>query len=122
MKRFKQLIFTIVVSILVAGLPIWFKSNDNNANDFLIPLMASLILGITFIVLTKHKISTICYATTFGVIAAIIINITIDTKRDTTSHNLLPFEVLIDTIFVFFASFAGASLGNFIRLLVKRKH
>jgi hypothetical protein len=119
MKKTKLVIWLVFIAILVAGLPMWFTSNHNHINDLSILLPVALLLAIVFSVLTKLQLKTICFVTVIGVIVSIIIKIIIDTNIDPTSHNLFPFEILIDGFFVLLASLIGAAIGIVIRLLIK---
>jgi hypothetical protein len=100
---------------------IWFSSNHNRNNDFTIPFVLSVLCVLAFSILSQLKIRKIVFATTIGVIVALIIKIIIDWQFDPTSHNLFPFEIMIDLISILIASLIGAAVGLIYRKFIKKK-
>ena len=118
----KKRLFIIIalVTVAVTGIFIWFSPNHNHSNDFTIPFVLSVLFALTFSILTQLQINKILLATTSGVMIALIIKIIIDLQFDPTSHNLFPFEILIDLIFILIASLIGAGIGFIYRRFRKR--
>jgi hypothetical protein len=54
-------------------------------------------------------------AMTVGVLCAYMIRVQIDVARDRSAHNLLPFELLLDSMSVFAFSLVGALIGYNVR-------
>ena len=113
--------FIVLITVVVTGIFIWFSSYHNHNNDFTIPFVLSVLFALTFTILTELQIKKIVFATTIGVIIALIIKIIIDWQFDPTSHNLFPFEILIDLIIISIASLIGAAIGFIYRKFRKRK-
>src|SRR5204862_2260084 len=118
-KRFFA--FIVLITVVVTGIFIWFSSNHNHNNDFTIPFVLSVLFALTFTILTELQIKKIVFATTTGVITALIIKIIIDWQFDPTSHNLFPFEIVIDLLVISIASLIGAAIGFIYRKFRKRK-
>lgn len=110
----KLFIWLLLISILAAGLPIWFTSYTNymNKGEIGFSLLLTILLAVIFTLRTKLQIHTIYFAITLGFIIAIFIKVTIDGQTDPTSHNLLPFEILIDGCSAFGASLIGIAIGS----------
>lgn len=113
--------FMVLVTVVVTGMFIWFSSNHNHNKDFTIPLVLSILFAVAFSILSGFQINRIAQATTIGVIAALIIKIVIDLQFDRTSHNLFPFEIIIDLILVSIASLIGVVIGAVYRRFIKGK-
>ena len=112
--------FIVLITVIMTGIFLWFFSDHNQNNDFTIPFVLSVLFTLSFSILTELQIKNIVFATTIGVIIALIIKIIIDTQFDPTSHNLFPFEILIDLIFILIASLIGAGIGFIYRRFRKR--
>src|SRR5204863_7853491 len=95
-KRFFA--FIVLITVVVTGVFIWFSSDHNHNNDFTIPFILSILFVIVYSIFTAFQINKIVSATIIGVIVALIIKIKIDWQYDPTSHNLFPFEIIIDFI------------------------
>ncbi len=83
-------------------------------------IAASLLLPFAFCLFTNLKIWKATFVTTFAGMIGTIIKIIVDIHKDPTSHNLLPIEIIINTLLIFTISFASAALGTAIKLLIKR--
>ncbi len=112
--RAKLVILLLLIAIFGAGLPMWFTF-EHNKNNLTIPLIISLLLAFVFSVWTKLKLAMVYFVTTIGVLISIIIKIIIDAYIDPTSHNLFPFEILIDGFYVLCTSLIGAAIGVLIK-------
>ena len=113
--------FIVLITVVVTGIFIWFSSIHNHNNDFTVPFILSVLSTLSFSILTELQIKKIVFATTIGIMIALIIKIIIDTQFDPTSHNLFPFEIMIDLIFISIASLIGAAIGFIYRKFRKRK-
>jgi len=101
---------------------IWFSSNHEHNNDFTIPLTLTLLLAFAFSIITRFKIAKIIFATTIGVLLSIIIKINIDWHYDPTSHDLFPFEILIDAFVIFVTAIIGVLLAVLFRWITKKRN
>jgi hypothetical protein len=113
--------FIVVMATVVTGIFIWFSSNHNHNNDSTIPVALSVLVALTFSIVTELQLRKILFATTIGVIIALVIKIIIDLQFEPTSHNLFPFEILIDLIIISIASLVGAGIGFLYRRFRKQK-
>ena len=112
--------FIVLITVVVTGIFIWFSSDHNHNNDATIPFVLSASFALAFSILTELQLRKIVLATMIGVIIALIIKIIIDWQFDPTSHNLFPFEIMIDLIFILIASLIGAGIGFIYRRFRKR--
>ena len=113
--------FIVLITVIMTGIFLWFSSYHNQSNDFTIPFVLSLLFPLAFSILTELKIKRIVFATIIGVIIALIIKIIIDLRFDPTSHNLFPFEIMIDLFIISIASLVGAAIGFIYRKFRRRK-
>jgi len=113
--------FVVLITVVVTGIFIWFSSSHNHNNDFTIPFVLSVLFALAFSILTELQIKKIVFATIIGVITALIIKIIIDLQFDPTSHNMFPFEIIIDLIIISIASLIGGVIGFIYRRFRKRK-
>lgn len=120
-KLTRQFAFIVLISIVGTGIFIWFTSDHNHNNDFTIPFALAILFALAFSILTELQKRKIVIATTIGVMIALIIKIKIDWQFDPTSHNLFPFEIIIDSIVISIASLIGAALGYIYRKYIKKK-
>ena len=115
-------VLNVLVTVVITGMFIWFSSNHNVQNkDFTIPFFLSILFALGFGILTELQLIKIIAATTIGALIALIIKIIIDWQFDPTSHNLFPFEIVIDSIAFSIASSIGAAIGFIYRRFIKRK-
>jgi len=117
----RSVAFIVLISVVVTGIFVWFSSNHNHNNDFTIPLVLSVLFALAFSILTELQLRKIVFATTIGVVTALIIKITIDSQFDPTSHNLFPFEIMIDFVLISIASLIGVAIGFIYRKFRKSK-
>jgi len=113
--------FIVFITLVVTGIFIWFSSGHNHNNDFTIPFYLSALSVLVFRILTDLQTKKIVFATIIGVILALIIKIIIDWQFDPTSHNLFPFEIMIELFFISIASFIGATIGFIYRKIRESK-
>jgi hypothetical protein len=86
-----------------------------------IPCGLAVLYALAFTILTQVEQKKIVWATTIGAMIAIVINFFIDWHFDPTSHNLLPFEFILDVVVVLFASIIGVAIGSIYRWFRKRR-
>jgi len=120
MKK-RPLLFIVLITVVVTGIFIWFSSNHNSNGDLTISFVLSGLFALAFSILTGLQLRKIVLATMIGAIMALIIKIIIDWQFDPTSHNLLPFEILIDLVIISIASLIGTGIGLVYRKVRKRK-
>ena len=113
--------FIVLITVVVTGIFIWISSYYNHNIDFTIPFVLSVLFAFAFSILTELQLRKIMLATTIGVIIALVTKIIIDWQLDPTSHNLFPFEIMIDLFVISIASLIGATIGLVYRRLRKRK-
>ena len=112
--------FIVLITVVVTGIFIWFSSDHNHNNDSTIPFVLSVSFALAFSILTELQLRKIVLATIIGVIIALIIKIIIDWQFDPTSHNLFPFEIMIDLFIILIASLIGTAIGFIYRKFRKR--
>ena len=93
----------LLVSVLIAGMPIWFTSYHTFTNTKIIRLSAILTILLSLLVslITKDQSKKVLYTIAPGFIIATIIKIIIDSISDPSTHNLLPFEMIYYAIMAF---------------------
>jgi hypothetical protein len=111
-----------IVAVLAVGLPIWFNANHNHDNDATLTLATPFILAIVYKMATKLSLRFICVAIVTGALMALIIKMFIDWHFDPTSHNLFPFEIVINGILISFVVLIGISVGGVIQWLRARRN
>jgi len=111
----------VLIAIAVTGMFIWLSTDYNHNNDMTIPFALSVLFALTLSILTELQTKKILFATIIGVLILIIIKIIIDWQSDPTSHNLFPFEILIDLIVISATSLIGVAMGLIYRGLRRRK-
>src|SRR6478609_5021079 len=117
----KPFAFIVLITIVVTGVCIWFSSDHNHNNDFTIPFFLTVLFVPAFSILNALQIGKIAGATIIGVVSSLIIKIIIDWQFDPTSHNLFPFEIIIELLFISIASLIGAAIGFIYRKFIKGK-
>jgi len=119
--KIKSFAFIVLITVVLTGLFIWFSSNHNHNDDFIIPFILSVLFALAFHLLTELQKRKIVLATAIGVTLALIVKIIIDWQFDPTSHNLFPFEIVMDFTIVSIASLIGVGFGYIFRRLRRRK-
>ena len=107
----KAKLLALLISVIVIAVPFVISSTHNHNNDLGIPLILCTILALLLVLFLKLEVITSAALTTAGGIIAMIIGMFVDWHYDPTSHNLFPFEIVINTILFFIASITGAGLG-----------
>ncbi len=115
-KVIRWFVFTIMP---LTALELWF-SFYHTISEFNMFIVSTVVLPFAFCLLTNLKIWKASFITTVAGITGTLIRITLDIHKDPTSHNLLPIEIIINTLLIFTISYASAALGTAIKLLIKR--
>lgn len=106
----KQLLW---ITVFVTGLPLWLISYELlsfTAVRWLV-LGVLALLAAFFMWRTKQPVLKTTMVTVGGYMIAYCFKIVVDTALDPTSHNLLPFELVMVAMLAFIASFLGSLLG-----------
>jgi ammonia channel protein AmtB len=119
--KIKLFISLIIIAAIVVGMFTWFSSNHEHDNDFTLLFSLSILLALLFTITTRLEIVRIIFATTIGVLLSIIIKIIIDWHYNPTSHNLFPFEIIIDAFLIFIVTLIGALAGALFRWIIKKR-
>ena len=106
----------LLISVLTAGTPM-FTSYHTFTNTKIIRASAILTILLTLLVslLTKDQTKKVLYTIVSGFIIATIIKIIIDFIADSSTHNLLPFEMIYYAIMAFLAALIGIGAGFVIK-------
>ena len=120
--KIRLFILLILIASIVIGVSIWLSSYPEVVGIFTLTFNLSVLLTLAFTILTKVELIKIIFATMLSAMFAIIIAIMIDVSFDPTSHNLLPFEIIIDIYWLLIACLIGVLPGALFRWLKKRKH
>jgi len=107
----------LLVSVLTAGVPIWFTSYHTFTNTKIIrgSAILTILLSLFVSLITKDQYKKIGYTIVSGFILATIIKIMIDSISDPSTHNLLPFELIYYAIMAFLAALIGVGAGFVIK-------
>jgi hypothetical protein len=111
-----------IIAVLAVGLPVWFNANHNHSNDATLTLAIPFMLALVYKMATKLSLRFICVAIITGALAAFVIKMFIDWHFDPTSHNLFPFEIIINGMLISFAVLIGISIGGIIQWLRARRN
>ncbi|HSB94508.1 MAG TPA: hypothetical protein VLC28_15395 [Flavitalea sp.] len=117
MKSFAGIVF---ITTIVTGLFTWFSSNHNHNNDIAMTLLLSILFALACDMLTNFDNGKIVFATATGITLALVVKILIDWQFDPTSHNLFPFEIVINFIAASVASLVGIGCGYVYRRIRRR--
>ncbi|MGB2959967.1 MAG: hypothetical protein WBD30_13850, partial [Bacteroidota bacterium] len=110
----------LVLGLLVSGIPTLLVA-DYGFNN-LLPywsiglFIASLKMGVTFPV----RVWRWGMAVGLGLPIAVILRVIVDVSRDSSSHNLFPFEILIALCIAAVCSFLGAYLGTMVGQIIDK--
>lgn len=111
----------LLISVLTAGIPIWFTSYHTFTNTKIIRVSAilTLLLSLFVTLITKDQYKKIFYTIVAGFIIATFIKIIIDSIPDPSTHNLWPFEIIYYTMMAFLAALIGVGVGFVIKRFFK---
>ena len=111
----------LLISMLTAGIPIWFTSYHTFTNTKIIRVSAilTLLLSLLVTLITKDQYKKIFYTIVSGFIIATFIKIIIDSIPDSSTHNLWPFEMVYYIIMACLAALIGVGAGFLIKRLFK---
>ena len=107
----------LLISVLTAGIPIWFTSYHTFTNTKIIRVSAilTLLLSLLVTLITKDQYKKIFYTIVSSFIIATFIKIIIDSIPDSSTHNLWPFEMIYYTIMAILAALIGVGAGFVIK-------
>jgi hypothetical protein len=113
-------IVTILVGIIISGLAYWFHPYNQNTvfgiNKWVIMGIGAFLGTLLLMVFLKEKPLKIALFVSLGVLLGVFARIIYDiTLRDSTSHNLFPFEIIISSIVTVPCAFTGVYLGFLIK-------
>lgn len=111
----------LLISVLTAGIPIWFTSYHTFTNTKIIRVSAilTLLLSLLVTLITKDQYKKIFYTIVSSFIIATFIKIIIDSIPDSSTHNLWPFEMIYYTIMAILAALIGVGAGFVIKRFFK---
>ena len=111
----------LLISVLTAGIPIWFTSYHTFTNTKIIRVSAilTLLLSLLVTLITKDQYKKIFYTIVSSFIIATFIKIIIDSIPDSSTHNLWPFEMIYYTIMAILAGLIGVGAGFVIKRFFK---
>jgi hypothetical protein len=118
MKR-KVVIWIIFVGIIVGGISYWFNAyNEGEVNGISIYVLmgSGAFLG-SFILdlLLNEKSSKIALLVWAGALLSIFGRIVVDGIRDSSTHNLFPFELIFASFIIVPFAFIGAYFSQLIK-------
>lgn len=114
----------LLLDFLVMGVPLWLLpySKVTLPNAFLHPGLA--VLGITALLLAFHRVERfwkVALWVTCALLVALLLRDVVDIARDSTSHNLLPFEFIIAFLVGAAVTFPAAGLGGLLAWFKERR-
>ncbi len=111
----------LLVSIVVTGAPLWFTTYKDLSDGKIIWVSGAMALITTFVagILTGRKYLLIVSTVAGGFFVAYIIKIVEDVARNSTDHNLLPFELIFVGFISLCATFTGIALAWISRKLFR---
>jgi hypothetical protein len=110
----KLVIWLTLILLLFVSLEVFIIS-DNNPVSSRFPFFATMLIAFFFSLKTTLEEEKICFVTTVIGIAALIVKIIIEKGKNPSSHNLFPFEILIDAPIVFVTSLIGSKTEAALR-------
>jgi hypothetical protein len=122
MKPKKLFLFlsALVICYLAMGVPYWQKPYSNvSLPDSLYELGLWLVIA-SAAAFRLHGFGFLWTAGSFGLVAPMVVatRITVETARDSSTHNLFPFEIAIAVFVGFSAAAFGAVIGTVIERLL----
>jgi hypothetical protein len=109
--KYKEIGLLILIATLLQGTAFLLYPGHTHSNDYTLPLVAGVLLGFLFCLLTRLRLSTIVIIITISNTVALICKIIVDMQVDPTSHNLFPFEIIISAFIACIAAVIGAAVG-----------
>lgn len=110
----------LLINIPIVVMMTWFNFYHQLKYTEILSILI-LLSGLIFCFKTKLKIWKVCFIVTVAGVAAHILEIIADWHQDPTSHNLLPFEIVIYSLTFFAFSLASCAIGLIIKLLISKK-
>jgi hypothetical protein len=114
---------TVLIGVLACGLPLWpipYKEVSIGSNPSTrIWLTLGALAGFVGGWLLKPKLRRPVLAVTLGFALAVCGRVEVETARDSSLHNLWPFEVAIASFYGFVAACVGVALVWVVRSFVR---
>jgi len=114
-KKSTQTLF--IISLVLTGIFLWLSSYIPLLKNWKAIATFVLLLALITTLLSKETGKMIVLAVSCGYMGAYIIRIIIDVISDPTSHNLLPFEIILLTLNILPAALIGFGLGFVVKKL-----
>ena len=117
-------IVTTLTGAIIGGMAYWFQPYNQSTvlgiNIWLIIGIGAFIASFLLQLFVNEKPAKIALLVSLGVALAVLARIVYDvTFRDSTSHNLAPFEIIICGIVTVPSAFVGVFLAHLIKKLKK---
>ncbi len=120
----KARIVTTLTGAIIGGMAYWFQPYNQSTvlgiNIWLIISVGAFVSSFLLQLFVNEKPAKIALLVSLGVALAVLARIIFDvTFRDSTSHNLAPFEIIICGIVTVPSAFVGVFLAHLIKKLKK---
>ncbi len=122
LKKWFSLLLALIICYLAMGIPYWkIPYSSVSLPDSLYDTGLWLVIA-GAAAFRLYGLSFLWAAVSFGLVAPTVVatRIIMETARDSSTHNLFPFEIAIAIIVGFFAAAFGAVIGMVIERLLHR--
>ena len=114
----------LLIGVFVGAISYWFQPYNKETvlgvNIYLLMSTGALLGSFFLKVRLDLRPSKIALLVSLGVILSVITRIVFDTTfLDSTSHNLVPFEIIICAAITILPAFAGAYLSPLVKRFIK---
>ncbi len=123
MTRTLWLIATFAAPFVVAGIANWrLPYNEGQLPDVLLglPGLFALLVAALCRVFAPASVLTVAGLVCAAMVSVVVVRIGVDVAADPTSHNLLPFEILIAAVIGFAEGLIGALAGSAISFVSRK--
>ncbi len=121
----KMKLFSSIIGVVCGALSYWFNSyNDmyiGEINIYYLMAILSFVSAVAFGFIYKKYVFKIPIYFCAGFVISVLGRIFWDTSKDSTSHNLFPFEILFVLIIIIPSTIVGSYLINFINKKILHK-
>jgi hypothetical protein len=114
--KYKSIVLLLLITVsLVESAMLFTSNNGNHTTD--VTLLITICFSIALLVRLSLDFSprSTLFTTTLGYLLALVIKIVIDLQSDPTSHNLLPFELVISGVVGLTGAGVGTAIGSMLR-------
>ncbi len=109
----------ILIGIIVGGLSYWFipygEMNLLGVHIYILMASGAFLGSLILNLLLNEKPWNIALLITAGVLVAVVCRIAFDIIKDSSTHNLFPFEIIA----VLFITVPSAFIGSYLSQLIK---